>query len=114
MLNRKVPKQNLKHKRQKNPQNRSGQRLPQNRSGQKLLEVSNESGKVVYRGVDRRKHREQVFFESSEGIRRFSLPKKKISKKRLRALAKIAPQKRVLRQQTFPSGRNSKHKEKEV
>ena len=81
--------------------------------GKLRVEVANEKGAVVYKGADRRRHREQVFFDSAIGDRRFTLPKNaRISKKRLLALAKLSGTERFLGRPSYRSTRSAKNKEK--
>jgi len=83
--------------------------------GKLRVEVTSEKGTVVYRGADRRRHNEQVFFDSAFGNRRFTLPKygkSRISKKRLQALTKMSGTGKFLGQPSYLSTRSTKHKEK--
>ncbi len=108
---RKVTRATQTRSRQKRPPKKRHREPAKSKTGQKLIVVRNEAGKIVYRGVDRRQHNEQVFFDSGQDIRRFSLPEKQINKTRVKALAKIGPKKKVLGKQTFASERNPKHRE---
>jgi hypothetical protein len=87
---------------------------PEAKKRRPRIEVRDASGKLLFRGRERRKRQEQVFFDSTEGIRRFSLDPKKIRKNRIKELEKTAPQKKVLGKTTFPSTRRTKFKVKKI
>lgn len=79
----------------------------------KLIEVVDEAGRVVYRGANRRTHREQVFFDSTNSTRRF-IGARKISRKRLRELKKLGEVKVFFEKPAYPSQRSSKRKLKTI
>lgn len=100
----KVPKMQNQRKRQKKP----------GAKHQKIIKVIGEKGTQVYKGKDRRTHREQVFFDSAQTSRRFAINPNNIGKKRLKVLNAVGPPKRLLGRNTFPSTRNAKHREKRI
>jgi len=76
------------------------------------IEVYDEHARLVYKGIDRRQHNEQVFFDSRNGLRRFSLESSKVSPSRAKALLNLAKKKVLFGKVTYPSGRSAKHTEK--
>jgi hypothetical protein len=74
-----------------------------------LIRVVDEQGRVIYSGLERRAHSEQVFFDSENVKRRF-MGAGKISKKRRKELKRLGGTEKFLGVPTFPSQRSTKHK----
>ena len=80
-----------------------------------LIKVINEKGRTVYLGKDRRKHTEQVLFDSrAADERRFVPGPEGISHKRRMQLSKRGKGKIILEKKTYVSERNPKHREKKI
>jgi len=92
----------------------SPRKRPLKKHAMPRIEVHDPNGKLLYKGKERRKHRELVFFDSKEGIRRFAFNPNLIRPSRLRALRKMDSQKKVLGITTFPSQRRTKYKIKKL